>query len=408
MTALDLPITDIDLTHLGEADPYPLYARLRREAPVRRTPLGAWLLTSHADVRLVQVDERFRSGVDAWPVWPVYAESFLGGVDGPIARMFTYMFVFMDGADHDRMRGLFRRSFTPRVVERLRDAVQLRVDGLVDAADDRGHLEVMSELALPLTIGVICDLLGVPEPDREMCRGWADIVREAFGPPPPPGRLAAMEAAVTASAAYFQDLVGRRRDHPGDDLLSALAVADSGDRMSAEEIAATAILLFGAGHETSAALIGNGLHALLTHPEQHELLASQPALLPTAVEEMLRHDAPFQYMRKFTGEDVTLSGVDIPAGEMVIPIIGAANRDPARFSDPDRLDITRGDQEHVSFGTGMHHCLGAQLARLEAKIVIDTLLRRWPTFAMAPAGAQRPPSAGSLRLLDFLHVHREA
>lgn len=177
--------------------------------------------------------------------------------------------------------------------------------------------------------------------------------------------------------------------------------------MSDEEIAATAILLFGAGHETTAALIGNGLHALLTNPGQRELLRSRPDLLPAAVEEMLRHDAPFQYMRKFTATAVDVGAVTIPGDQMVIPLIGAANRDPAQLPDPDRFQIERTGERHLAFGMGPHHCLGAHLARLEARIAIGALLRRWPDLDSGPEGARRPDEAGALRLPAALHLTRE-
>lgn len=406
----------VDLGDLGVPDPYPLYRRLVEHAPVHRTPMGVWLVSRYDDVATVQNDPRFRSALEAWPAWPAYAEAYLGGIDGPIARLQANMFVFADGDRHTRRREIFRRAFTARRVEQLRGYVQRRADAALDAAEQRGTsgrgtLEVVTELALPVTVGVISELLGIPASDRAACRDWAALIGETFGPPLRPDRRPAVTTAVTEATGYFRELTAHRREAPTDDLLSALARAEvDGIRLTDDEIGATALLLFNAGHETTAALIASGLAALLPHADQVARLRDEPDVVAAAVEEMLRFDAPFQYMRKVTATDVVLSGTAIPAGELVIPLIGAANRDPARFDRPDEFDSARYTgrrpaERHLSFGIGPHYCLGAALARLEAEVTVGTLLRRWP--AAETTAVTRPPTNWALRLPTSVEIIKD-
>jgi cytochrome P450 len=362
------------------ADPYPFYHRLRAEDPVHRSATGAWVLTRYDDVVMVLRDERFgRKGFE-----PLLAALFGAEAGQPLV---TSM-LFRDPPDHTRLRSLVNRAFTPRVVEGLKPRIQEIVDGLLDDVRDRGTMDVIADLAYPLPITVICEMLGVPGSDRYPFREWSlDIARslDAIGGPADPDVLERSNRARRALTAYFRDgLIPERRKDPRPDLLSALIAAEeAGDRLSEGELLATCNLLFVAGHETTVNLIGNGLLALLRHPDQLEMLRKDPSLIEGGVEELLRYDGPVQRTGRIAHTEVEIGGKEIARGEIVVALIGAANRDPAQFPDPDRLDITRGATHHIAFGWGIHFCLGAPLARVEAQIAIDTLLRRLPGLALA-------------------------
>ncbi|MBI4561578.1 MAG: cytochrome P450, partial [Candidatus Rokubacteria bacterium] len=277
---------------------------------------------------------------------------------------------------------------TPRVVEGMRPHIREIVDGLLDKVQDAGTMDVIADLAYPLPITVICEMLGVPGSDRNRLRGWSlDIARslDAIGLPADPEVVARGVVARRALAEYFRDgLIAERRKRPQADLLSALIAAEEqGDKLSEGELLATCNLLLVAGHETTVNLIGNGLLALLRHPDQLNALREAPSLIESAVEELLRYDGPVQRTARIPNTDVEIDGRKIAKGEMVVALIGAANRDPAHFPDPDRLHITRGASDHVAFGWGIHFCLGAPLARAEAQIAIGTLLRRVPGLTLA-------------------------
>jgi pimeloyl-[acyl-carrier protein] synthase len=399
-------MSQIDLAAISVEDPYPVYERMRA-APMEQGADGFWFLLGYEDVSAALADRRLSDHFPNWPGYEEFAEATWGGVDSPIARLDREMFMNMDPPDHTRIRTLFTRAFTPRMVERLRSWIERQVEDVLDAVEERGRMDVMGDLALPLTIGAICQMLGVPEADRDACRRRAYVTGQMFGPAPDADARVEVDAAIEEGFEYFSALVDKRRDDPQDDLITALAQArDRDDRLTTDEIAAAAILLFDAGHETTAALIGNTVHALLEHPDQLALLRERPERVPDAIEESLRYETPFQYGRKVTLEAVEYGGVTIPPRELILVLMGAANRDPERYTDPGRFDLTRADRKHLAFGHGPHFCLGAALARLESSIAIGALLRRWPELELAPEGPRRPEYIWSLRSLASLPVTR--
>ena len=356
-------------------DPYPLYHRLRADDPVHQSPAGMWVISRYDDVSGLLRDPRFgRRGFEA-----IISARFGGPGLGR-------SMLLQDPPDHTRLRGLVNKAFAPRVIEGLRGQIQQMVDGLLDAVAGRGEMELIADLAYPLPVSVICEMVGVPAADRDMFRQWSCDIARSFDAIllPDPEVIARANAAGDAISAYFHDLVAERRRAPRADLLSALiAVEEAGDRLSTEELFATAVLLFIAGHETTANLIGNGVLALLRHPAELQRLRADPALIDSAVEELLRYDSPVQRVSRITNEDVVIGGRPIPIGSLVLALLGSANRDPVHFAEPDRLDVTRQDNRHLAFGWGIHFCLGAPLARLEGQIAIGTLLRRLPNLTLA-------------------------
>jgi cytochrome P450 len=373
------------------ADPYQTYHRLRATDPVHHSPLGFWVLTRYEDVVAVLRDPRLAKEAIA----SVVAARF--GVEVPVGMRLSML--DRDPPDHTRLRGLVSKAFTPRVVEALRPHIQQIVDGLLERVERAGSMDLIEEFAYPLPVVVICEMLGVPVEDHERFKGWSleiarslDLILQ-----PPDSDLARRSVdARHALTDYFRGLIAERRASPRADMLSALIAAEeAGDRLSEQELMATCILLLVAGHETTVNLIGNGTLALLRHPDELRRLRENPLLIGSAVEELLRYDGPVQRTARIPSAAVTIGGRTIEAGEMVMPFIGAADRDPAHFPDPDRLDIARSDNRHIAFGLGIHFCLGAPLARLEGQIAINTLVRRLPKLALA---TDRPEYRQSLTL----------
>ena len=362
------------------ADPYPFYRQLREQDPVHQSPLGFWVLTRYDDCVMALRDPRFGREAFAQLLSAVYGD---GSETGSLPRSM----LFRDPPDHTRLRALVSKAFTPRVIDQMREHIQEIVDRLLDRVQASGEMDVIGDLAYPLPVTVICEMLGVPLGDHQSIRGWsADIARslDAIGLPSDVEIVERGRVARRAIGDYFRALVPRRRGHPQNDLLTGLIAAEEqGDKLSEGEVIAMCVLLFIAGHETTVNLIGNGLFALLQHPDQLARLQHDPALVPGAVEELLRYDSPVQRTARMTTEEVEVGGRPIAKGAMVVTAIGAANRDPAQFADPDRLDVTRKDVRHISFGYGIHFCLGAPLARVEGQIALGTLLRRAPRLALA-------------------------
>jgi cytochrome P450 len=360
------------------ADPYPTYHRLRADDPVHHSPLGFWVLTRYEDVAAVLRDPRFIKE----PLAALVAARF--GAEVP--RGVGLSMLDRDPPDHTRLRSLVSKAFTPRVVEGLRPRIQKIVDGLIARAEAAGSMDLIEEFAYPIPVNVICEMLGVPVEDHERFKGWSlDIARglDSIWLPPDsevPRRSAAARHAISD---YFRELIGQRRATPRGDLLSALIAAEeAGDKLNEEELLATCILILIAGHETTVNLIGNGVLALLRHPAELSRLRATPGLITTAVEELLRYDGPVQRTARVASDDATIGGHTIRKGEMVMPFIGAADRDPAQFPQPDRLDLSRADNRHIAFGWGIHFCLGAPLARVEGQIAIETLVRRLPRLEL--------------------------
>ncbi|MCI3277296.1 cytochrome P450 family protein [Streptomyces cylindrosporus] len=357
--------------------PYDVYRRLRDTAPVHRIagPDGtpAWLVTRYDDVRAALADPRLSLDKRHATAGTYKGFSLPPALDANLLNM--------DPPDHTRIRRLVGRAFTPRRIEQLRAPIRRTADRLLDALGPHGTADLVASYAAPLPITVICDLLGIPDEHRMDFRVWTDTL-VAPDPAAPPGTA---KEAVVAMLGYLTRLLADKRRQPADDLLSDLiAVRDEGDRLSEDELMSLAFLILFAGYENTVQLIGNAVLALLQHPDQLAALRADPARLPAAVEEFARYEGPALFaIRRFPVEDVTIGGVTIPAGETVWVSPSAANRDPSRFPDPDRLDLARDASGHLSLGHGIHYCLGAPLARAETEIAVAALLERFDELALA-------------------------
>ncbi|MBM4067439.1 MAG: cytochrome P450 [Planctomycetes bacterium] len=364
-------------------DPYPSYQRLRSEDPVHwEAAANRWVLTRYADVACVLRSPLASSQrVQA-------LERFVPAAYRPLLEFRKNSMISNDAPRHNRLRMLVNKAFTARAVEAMTDNIQRLVDGFLDTAQSRGRFDVIADLAYPLPVTVIAEMLGVPADDRDQFKGWSDELVILAGAAGSPAALRPDDYRRIASSQqqltdYLKNIVAQRRMQPGSDLLSALAQAEeSGDRLSEDELYANAILILVAGHETTTNLIGNGMLALLRHPDQLERLRNDPALIPTAVEELLRYDSPVQFTTRVLKDDLEVNGKTLKRGQIALLLLGAANRDPAQFPEPDRLDVGRSDNKHLAFGLGSHFCLGAQLARLEARIAFETMLRRLPDLRL--------------------------
>ena len=359
------------------ANPYPYYQRLRETAPMHLTPLGFYVASRHADIATVLRDKRF--GKDfAGRMSRRHGPEIL---EEPVYRSMRHWMLQQDPPDHTRLRGLVVRAFTARRVEDMRPRIQEIVDGIIDRVEARGRMDLIADFAFRLPVTVICDMLGIPAEDRELFFTSSRTGGRLLDPVPlSRAEIEQHNASNLAAAEYFHRLFELRRRQPGEDLTTQLVQAEEhGSKLSNEELTANVILLFGAGHETTVNLIGNDLLALHRNPDQLKLLREDPSLTAGAVEELLRYDSSVQVTGRTTLEDVDeIGGIALAKGQSVLCLLGSADRDPAVYADPDRLDITRADVRPLSFGGGIHYCLGAQLARIEGEIAIATLLRRLP------------------------------
>ncbi|MBW7970435.1 cytochrome P450 [Bradyrhizobium sp. BR 10289] len=359
-------------------DPYPHYERLRAVDPVHVTPFGQFVCSRHAEVSLVMRDKRFgKDFVERSK--RRYSDKIM---DEPVFRSMSHWMLQSDPPDHTRLRGLVVKAFTARRVEDMRPRIQEIVDQTIDAVIERGHMDLIEDFAFRLPVTIICDMLGIPEEHRQTFYNSSRDGGRLLDPVPlSKEEIAKGNAGNMMAQMYFQQLFELRRKNPGDDLITQLVQAEEdGHQLTNEELTANIILLFGAGHETTVNLIGNGLLALHRNPDQLAMLKARPELMVGAIEEFLRYDSSVQMTGRVALEDIDdLGGKKIPKGETVLCLLGSANRDPAVYPDrPDRLDVTRQNVKPLSFGGGIHFCLGAQLARIEAEIAIATLLRRLP------------------------------
>ena len=366
------------------ADPYPMYDRLREADSVQfDETLQVWILTGHAAVTAALRDSRMRA--DRMSAGREIPSDF--AYLKPVFDFIAHQMLFKDPPDHTRLRTLASKAFTPRRIELMRAQIQAIVDELIDAALPAGRMDVIADLAVPLPTTVIIRMLGVPESDRERFKRWSDDFAAFLGT----RWLSSGDAALRSLdevRAYLRDLIAARRGNLGTDLVSAMIAAEEqGDVLSDEELHANILLLLAAGHETTTNLIGNGLHALLRHPDQLQRLREQPELAPSAVEELLRFDSPVQNTGRLAGEDLEIGGKRIAKGQFVVCQLAAANHDPAQFAEPGQLDIARRDNRHLAFGFGSHFCFGAPLARLEGQVAFETLLRRLPELRLADDAA---------------------
>jgi hypothetical protein len=362
-------------------DPYAAYRQLREQDPVHRSSLGLWFITRYGDAEAVLRDRRLGRNFDQ------FLDLQIG--TGPLRTMFSGMMLYHDPPDHTRLRGLVAKAFTPRVVASLQPFIEQLVDDLLDDAMARGSLDVIGDLAYPLPALVICQLLGIPAEDRQTLRAYSRDLSAALDYMLTPDVIERANRAAEASTEYLLRLVAERRRRPQQDLISMLIEAEEdGGRLSETEIASTCMLLFGAGHETTTSVIGTSVLALLQNQAQLDLLLKRPALLPNALDEFVRYDCPIQMAGRVAVERVEVAGRVIEPGDIAVIILAAANRDPERFPDPDRLDVRRPDNTPLSFGGGLRYCMGGALAKLEAHAALHALLGRCRDMRLATTTLQ--------------------
>jgi pimeloyl-[acyl-carrier protein] synthase len=364
------------------ADPYPLYHRLRTESPVHWDPfLHAWVVTRYADV--VTVLHRFSA--QRTPTPEQLAAMGLQTLT-PIAAVMVRQMLFLDPPAHTRIRGLASQAFTPRRVERLRAHIQEITEDLLDPLVERGRLDVIADLAEPLPAIVTAEMLGVPTADARQLKAWSADFAEMLGNfQHNPDRVAGVIRSTDAMIEYFRDAIREQQRRPREGLIQALLTAEvDGDRFTEDEVIANVIVTMVGGQETTTNLIGNGVLSLLRNPDELARLRDDPSLVGPAVEELLRYESPSQHTARLAPEDVVLGGQAIRRRQAVIAVMAAGNRDPERFADPDRLDLTRPDNRHLAFGWAAHFCFGAPLARVEGQIAFATLLRRLPELRLEP------------------------
>ena len=368
-------------------DPYPAYARLRAAGPLARGGPGQWVVPGYDDVAALLTDRRLGN---EFP--PQYHALSVG--TGPASQFLQRILLHQDRPQHTHLRGLLARAFTRGAVLQLREHIEELTGRLLAPARASGALEVVGELAFPLPVMVICELIGVPANDRDEVRPRAFDLGRAFATSLTDDRRRAADEAVTWMREYIGGILDQRRRARGDDLLSRmLAVEEDGDRLSHEEIVDNAVFLFFAGFETTSSLLATGCAALLEHPGQLARLRAEPGLVPAAVEEFLRYDAPIQSRLRLVREPVEVGGRTLRPGRLVLLLIGSANHDPARFANPGALDVGRDPNPHLSFGGGIHYCLGAALARLEAAVVFGRLLRDFPRLEASGPAVRQPDSS---------------
>jgi cytochrome P450 len=384
------------------ADPYPLFHRLRTDDPVHWDPfLHKWVVTRYSDA--VFVLQRFSAHCAPTP-----AQLTAMGMAAlsPMAQLMVRQMLFMDPPAHSRIRGLAAKAFTPRRVERIRAHIEDIVDEMLDQVAGCDEIDLIADLAAPLPATVTGELLGLPRSDRDPLKAWSADFAEVLGNfQLNPDRVPRIRRSLDAMLDYFHAAVRRARNDAGDGLIHALATAEiDGDRLTEDEVVANTIITMVGGQETTTNLIGNGLLALFRHPEQLERLRADLSLIPSAVEELLRYEAPSQQTSRVAPEDVVLGGKSIRKGQTVIVVMAAANRDPERFPEPDRLDIARADNRHLAFGWAGHFCFGAPLGRIEGQTAFRKLIERFPNLRLGPGTLRWRHNMG-LRGLTALPVH---
>jgi cytochrome P450 len=386
---LSEPVSLIDIMKDPEvrADPYPMYAQLRDMGRFVTTAFEGLIATRHADVFAILRDARFSSNSRHQAGRDQFVELAQAVGLGDLYELFERVMLFADPPDHTRLRRIVSKAFTPRSVEDMRPRIASIVDGLLDRMGTEGRADLVEALAFPLPVTVISEMLGVPAGDHTMLRAWTAEAVKALDPSDDMTVFFPAAEATREIRAYFDALVSERRRHPGDDLLSALIQAeDEGDRLSHDELLDTTVLLFGAGHETTVNLIAGGALNLLSHPAELARLRADPSMIGSAVEELLRFGPPVQLLGRVATVDVEIGDRLIEKGTQVVLLVAGGNRDPEVFPDPDRLDIGRTDNRHLSFGGGIHLCLGAPLARVEGQETLGRLLARFPALALVEGG----------------------
>ena len=390
-------------------DPYPFYARLREEDPIHwgmpflASQPGAWYISRYEDIARILKDPTFVKNLHT-----IYAPEELPPVPDAIrfyAETARHAILLNDPPDHTRLRKLVSQAFTPRMIEQLRAPIDAIANTLLDDVGAAGDLDLIAGYAFPLTLQVIATLIGVPADQRDLLLRWSRVLLRTLDLAPSQADLRAADQVAHEAFAFFREVIAAHRAQPRDDLLSALIAAhEQDDTLSETELIVMCTLLLIAGFDTTVNLIGNGMLALLQHADQLALLRDRPELLPSAIEEFLRYDPSTQKALRYAAVDGAVRGTQIGKGQAVIVLLGSANRDPAVFPDPDRLDITRTANRHLGFGVGIHVCLGAPLARLEGQIAISTLLRRYPRIAWREAKPAWRDDLVTFRRLAQLHV----
>lgn len=375
-------VQDTHVTRLSDVknqidNPYPIYHQLRNTDPVQwQDDMNCWAVTTYTDVLSTLRDSRMsaaRLTIDS--SW--FPEEMRTTLD-PVIYALTRQMLFLDPPDHTRLRGLVAKAFTPRVIDKLRSRIQTIVDQLLDAVQPQGHMDIVADFSYPLPAIVIAEMLGVPPEDRDQFIQWTASFGSLLG-----GLSLSFEEVIQALYGvgefidYFRKIIKQRRTEPRDDLLQAMITAEEqGDRLSEDELLGNCVLILAAGHGTTTHLIGNGMLALLRNPDQLQILRDDPSIISQAVLELLRYNSPVQLTSRAASVAMQIRDKEIQAGQEVILSLGAANYDPAQFADPDRLNLLRSENRHMAFGQGIHFCLGAPLARIEAEIAFSTLVRR--------------------------------
>lgn len=367
-------------------NPYPTYHRLRSESPVHQYFVGGdWLVSRYADVKAVLRSGYVRS--QDKPKSIQERNKYLQGKDknlNTLAHTTSQFLFYMNPPDHTRLRNLVVKVFSPMVVESMRPQIQEIVNELLDQVRHKGSMDIIADFAIPLPVTVISRLLGIPKEDQDQLNEWSNVLARILDSLVSLEEFEAMNEVTEAFKDYLRALIAKREKQPQADLISALIAAkEQSDRLSEEELLATCIMLFATGEESTVNTIGNGMLALLNHPDQIEQLSREPTKIQSAVEEILRYDSPVQTTTRIATVNFEIGNQTIQAGEKVVLCLGAANRDPAQFPDPDRFDINRNPNPHVAFGDGIHYCLGAGLARIQAQIAINALIQQFSNLELA-------------------------
>ena len=388
-------------------DPFPVYRSLHEHQPIVDTGQNLWILSRYEDCHAALRDARLSVEPRSSSTYEEGLE-LSGRAGSKLQELIEELMLFRDPPDHTRLRGLVQKAFTPKRIEEMRPRVETVARRLLDDLAPRGEMELMADFAYPLPIVVIAEMLGIPAEDQDRFKGWAGDLARTLEPVLPPDLRTRAEDAFDAFSAYLEPVFEQRRRQGGDDLLTALVEAeDEGDRLSEEELISNVLLLLIAGHETTQNLIGNGLYALLRSPDQLALVRERGGdgdFMRGAVEELLRYDGSVQLTARIAVEDVEYGGHRVPKGGRLLLLLGAANRDPERFEDPDRLDVARADRGHLSFSGGPHYCLGNALARLEGEVALRELLQRLPGLELAGDEPPHYRDTVTLRGLEALPV----